>query len=48
MKALGIDIGGTKIYGAVVDDCGKIISEIQKYATPKSRQEIESVLKENT
>ena len=45
MKALGIDIGGTKIYGAVVDDGGKIVSEIKKYATPKTKKEIESVLK---
>lgn len=45
MKALGIDIGGTKIYGAVVDENGKIISEIKKHATPKSKKEIEIVLK---
>ena len=46
MKALGIDIGGTKIYAAVVDEKGTIISEIKKYSTPKSRLEIECVLRE--
>ncbi len=45
MKALGIDIGGTKIYAAVVDEKGVIISDIEKYSTPKSRQEIEFTLK---
>lgn len=45
MKALGIDIGGTKIYAAVVNEKGVIISDIEKYSTPKSRQEIEFTLK---
>ena len=44
-KALGIDIGGTKIYAAVVDKNGKILSDIKKYATPKTRNEIENCLK---
>lgn len=46
MKSLGIDIGGTKIYAAVVDENGNICSEIKKYSTPKTRVEIENVLKE--
>ena len=46
MKALGIDIGGTKIYAGVVNELGEIISDIKKYATPKSKTEIEAVLKE--
>ena len=46
MKALGIDIGGTKIYAAIVDKNGVIISEIKKYATPKTKLEIENTLKE--
>lgn len=45
MKALGIDIGGTKIYAAVVNENGELLSEVKKHATPKTRQEIESVLK---
>lgn len=44
-KALGIDIGGTKIYAAVVDTNGKIVSEVKKYSTPKTRIEIENILK---
>ena len=46
MKALGIDIGGTKIYAAVVEETGNIVSEIKKYSTPKTKIEIENVLKE--
>lgn len=45
MKALGIDIGGTKIYAAVTDSNGIIISEIKKYSTPKTKSEIENTLK---
>ena len=29
-KALGIDVGGTKIYNAIVNEKGEIISEIEK------------------
>lgn len=46
MKSLGIDIGGTKIYAAVVAENGTLLSEIKKYATPKTRKEIEQILKE--
>lgn len=35
MKAIGIDIGGTKIAGALVDESGKILSEL-KVPTPAS------------
>ncbi|MBH0115613.1 ROK family protein [Salinibacterium sp. NG253] len=36
-QALGIDIGGTGIKGAIVDtDTGKLVSERMKIATPKS------------
>lgn len=48
MKALGIDIGGTKIYAAVVNENGKIVSEIKKYATPDNRADIEKILKSIT
>jgi len=46
MKALGIDIGGTKIYAALVNQAGEIISEIYKTSTPKTLLEIEEKLKE--
>ena len=44
--ALGIDIGGTKIFHALVNNKGEIVSEIKKEATPKTANEIEKKLKE--
>jgi len=41
--ALGIDVGGTKIYSAVIDENGKIISDIEKNPTPKTFDEIKSL-----
>ncbi len=46
MKALAIDVGGTKIYSAVIDEKGNIISEIEKHSTPKILDEIKSLFKE--
>lgn len=45
-KALGIDIGGTKISRAIVDEKGNIISEIKKYETSKTTKGIFETLKE--
>lgn len=45
-KALGIDIGGTKMLYSVMDENGKILSEIKRCATPKTTEEIVSLLKE--
>lgn len=45
-KALGIDIGGTKIFYAIIDKNGLIISEIKKTSTPKSADEIYNTLKD--
>ena len=45
-KALAIDVGGTKIYNAIIDENGKILSEIEKHSTPKSFDEIKKVFKE--
>ena len=42
-KALAIDVGGTKIYSAIIDENGKIISDIEKNPTPKSFNEIKSL-----
>lgn len=39
-KALALDVGGTKIYNAIINENGKIISEIEKHATPKTFDEI--------
>lgn len=44
-KALSIDIGGTKIYNALVDENGQIISEVEKHSTPDTVDEIKSLLK---
>lgn len=44
-KALAIDVGGTKIYSAIVNENGEIISEIEKFATPKTFEEIETTFK---
>ena len=43
--ALAFDIGGTKIYSTVVDETGKIVSEIDKFSTPKTLDEIKTLLK---
>lgn len=44
-KALAFDIGGTKIYSTIIDETGKIISEIDKFSTPKTLDEIKILLK---
>lgn len=44
-KALSIDIGGTKIYNAIVDENGQIISEVEKNSTPDTVTEIEAFLR---
>jgi len=45
-RALAIDVGGTKIYSAIVNESGKIISEIRKEATPKTYEEIITLFKD--
>lgn len=45
-KALGIDIGGTKIFAAPVNKNGEILAEPKKYATPKTAEEIKKALSE--
>jgi len=44
-KALAFDIGGTKIYSTIIDETGKIISDIDKFNTPKTLEDIRHVLK---
>ena len=41
-KALALDVGGTKIYSAVINENGEIISEIEKTQTPKTFSEIKN------
>ncbi|MBR3605758.1 MAG: ROK family protein [Candidatus Gastranaerophilales bacterium] len=45
-RALGIDIGGTKISYAIVDNNGELKSEVEKISTPKTVSEIIFALKE--
>lgn len=44
-KALAFDIGGTKIFYAVVSEDGKISGDVKKCSTPKVTEDIVSVLK---
>lgn len=44
-KALAFDIGGTKIYSTIVNENGEIVAEIDKFSTPKSLEEIKTLLK---
>ena len=41
--ALGIDVGGTKIYSAIINENGEIVSDIEKNPTPKTFAEIKSL-----
>ncbi len=45
MKALGIDIGGTKIASALIDENGEVLTDVDKYPTPKTLDEIYNQLK---
>ncbi len=47
-KALGIDLGGTKIAVAIVDEKGNIIGNVERFATPKTKKEIVETLKNIT
>lgn len=42
MKILSFDIGGTKIACALVDEKGKIIGDVKKFATPESADKIKT------
>lgn len=44
-KALALDVGGTKIYSAIINESGEIISEIEKNPTPKTFEKIKETLK---
>lgn len=44
-KALAIDVGGTKIYNAVIDENGSILGEVEKNSTPKTFDEIKNLFK---
>ena len=46
MKALAIDVGGTKIYNAVINEKGEILSDVVKHSTPRDLDEIKNILKD--
>ncbi len=43
---LAIDIGGTKISFALINEKGEVISEIEKHQTPKTVEDIKKLLKD--
>lgn len=45
-KALAFDVGGTKIYYAIIDENGNILEDVKKYFTPKSLDEFKNLFKE--
>ena len=42
-KALGIDVGGTKIYSAVIDNKGNFVTEVEKHSTPRDLDKIREI-----
>ena len=42
-KSLAFDVGGTKIYNAIIDGNGEIVSDIEKNSTPKTFEEIKNL-----
>ena len=50
-KALGIDVGGTKISYAIIDENGEFVSKIKKVSTPKTLEALhetfKTIIKEN-
>ena len=43
MKALAFDVGGTKIYSAVIDDKGNFVTEVEKHSTPRDLDKIREI-----
>ena len=41
MKVLAFDIGGTKIYCAVIDEKGQIVGDVEKFSTPQNKIDFE-------
>lgn len=46
MKALAIDVGGTKIYHTIIGENGEILSNIEKHSTPKSFEDFVKLFKD--
>lgn len=43
MKALAFDVGGTKIYYAVIDENGNFATEVEKQSTPRDLDKIKEI-----
>lgn len=43
MKALAFDVGGTKIYYAVIDENGNFVTEVEKQSTPRDLEKIKEI-----
>ena len=39
-KVLAIDVGGTKLIYAIINEKGEFLSEVKKTATPKNIEEL--------
>ena len=44
-QALAFDVGGTKIYNAIINSDGEILNEIEKHPTPKNFEGIKNLFK---
>jgi len=44
-RALAFDIGGTKIYSSIINEGGEFLTEISKFQTPKTTEEIVTIIK---
>ena len=44
-KVLAIDVGGTKLSYAIINDNGKFLSEVKKTSTPKNIEELVQTFK---
>lgn len=45
-KALAFDVGGTKIYYALIDEKGNILEDVNKHSTPKTLDEFKTLFKD--
>lgn len=45
-RALAFDVGGTKIYSAIINETGEIVSDIEKHSTPQNFDDIKSLFEQ--
>ena len=44
-KVLAIDVGGTKLIHAIINEKGEFLSEVERTSTPKNITELENTFK---